>query len=399
MPLTRVPSSTPEQYRAAYRRILLSGPSHLTPLLAALRDRGHTQYDAAGLRRFVTGDGRIDVDGDIARVSPRSLQGRITDGLRNVLVGASVAVPRDALVRQWRAADPTLGSWVSDEEVEEIVEELTRAGAILPIAGLLTAQHRPALPAIPIRSTLTIRGSGQAAPLVTGARRWIRTMQDLATAVRGTTASTAFRRMRLTAHNADHHVTVDVAAVTLRDDVVLVVSAVLEVPPAGLGAFERRSWWFWEPMQANALGLPQARRLAQELPAGPSVLAVHVTREPADCADGVALALIASSLTGHMDLDIEVEQGPENVARNAARRVQSAQRRPTLELCGRCSLPLSDPASAERGYGPDCWEMLTAIERHFVARSQLVLKATPSSPWVFPLSVAEWANATGQPRR
>lgn len=389
MQLPTASPGTAQRYRSAYRDLLAAGPCSAEELFAALVADGHQEYDTRALLSLLTADRSVELGDGVVRLSPRTFAARIEAGLQGVLLRSSRSLSRGDLVTAWRGSEVQLGSWVEDTVIAQVVSHALQTGSIVELGNTLAPGDRAALPPVPDRDECDAATWRVPRPTWLHSGPWTRTLSDLEAAVHGAVEPSTFRSLRVEAGGGVVHV----ASVDLGDVVALVTSSVLPHPSAGLEGFERKGWWFWAAEEPNALGSPRSRLVSQEVPAGGPFLGVHADGRPSGCARAVVLALVAHSRGGPLTLDVTMEHGPAQVGGRSAGSIAAARGGPTLRYCLRCHRPLSDPVSADRGFGPDCWDMLTGAER---AVGRQMLAGLPPSRWAFPLSIEEWAERTAR---
>lgn len=148
----------------------------------------------------------------------------------------------------------------------------------------------------------------------------------------------------------------------------------------------------WRHLPAARLGHwnPNAGSVTPE--PGKPLLLVYTNRQRVVLSNVLVHQLQALGCTGPPSTRIEcLAIKPEEFARRAALQVDGDTERraalssyraitapggrklPVQTYCLACGQPLSDPASVERGYGPDCWERMTGDVRRVMARPMSAL--------------------------
>ena len=384
-------------YRRRYREVLSRrGPTTGAELLAELTRLGARSYDITGLRRFLDTDEMVVRTGETVSLDPVRSHGPVIEArLVHRLARSAAPMTPDALVRSWRVDDETLGNWVPSAAVLQVLEGLLSRRTVRVFDdGRVGLSRRGVLPDVEPWTDTGLPFGNRAEKFAPGVSQWSSEWGRLVASAGYSVAPANFRSMRIRA--TDHsgrtaHVTS--TTVDLGETVAIVTTAVMSLASAGIGELERRHWWFWAAGCVNPVRDVQARFYGSELIPGEPFRGVHATTSPRGAGEAAILALRAASLGSDFDLTLAFDFGPDMLAGRSAEHWARTPRGPTLAYClnPTCGLPLSDPESARRGYGRDCWANLSHPDQ--VNVTTLLLPRGPNavaSHWAYPLTVDEW---------
>jgi hypothetical protein len=347
-----------------------------------------------GLRQFLDHDDMVIRTGETVSLDPvRYCAPHIKVNLEHRLACSAAPMTVDALVREWHSDDHVLGSWVPDALVLEVLEDLLTSDVFVILAdGRVGLTRRRVLPEIKPWTDTGLPYGKTAEKFAPGVSQWRSEWKQLVASVADTVARPAFRSMRIHARDRSGRtalVTSD--AIGLGESVAMVTTSVMNLARGGIGALERRRWWFWDADSANPIRDVPGRLYASELTPGKPFRGVYATESSRGAGEATVLGLRAAQLDNEMTLTLAFDFGPDLLAGLSAYDWARTPRGPTLAYCLLCNRPLSDPESARRGFGPVCWANLSRADQVDVLRLFADRRPHPAaSRWAYPLTLDEW---------
>lgn len=378
------------KWRERYRRALLDrGPLAQDALLGLLRRDDPPVVSEAQALTCLEADPIIVASAGAVRLGlPPSTRREVERKLVEVLTDSATTLTHSELIEAWRALEPDIARWIPESDLNEVIAAAVRRRVFQDYGDAGVGVRRPArLPTI-----ATWRDTGR--PFDVSAESVDRGMtldagspDAVAGAVANLVTQREFRTLRLTPDRVDGPVLQVTAAVVELPGQIAVITAFRLEAAEELAALGEMPWWFWKAERPRPLDHPYERIVAPVVNDHQPMLAIHATTAPRGVGEAVAAALTASRVRGGALWTAEVAVQPAEYAR------MRRGRGPTLSYClnPSCGRPLSDVHSAERGYGPCCWERLTPRQVNDIES----VAGRPSPPglqshWDYALSTDEW---------
>jgi len=378
------------KWRERYRRALLDrGPLAQDVLLGLLRREDPPVVSAAQALTWLEEDPILVASAGAVRLGlPPSTRREVERQLVEVLTDSATTLTHSELMEAWRALEPDIARWVPEGDLIEVITGAVRRRALGDYGDAGVGARRPArLPAVAAWRDTGRPFDVSAESVDQGMTLSAEAPDAVAGAVAHLVGQREFRTLRLTPHRVDGPALQVTAAVVELPGQIAVVSAFRLEAAEERGALGEMPWWFWRAGVPRPLDHPYERIVAPVLYDHQPALAIHATVAPRGVGEAVAAALTASRVRGGARWTAEVAVQPAEFAR------MRRGRGPTLSYClnPSCGRPLSDPRSAERGYGPCCWARLSPREAQDI--ENVAARPSPSaleSHWDYALSTDEW---------
>lgn len=167
-------------------------------------------------------------------------------------------------------------------------------------------------------------------------------------------------------------------------------------------SFQADGWHIWLPRDVASWDEP-SKRLSQLPPAGEPIVATWRSETPLEVTRAV-LHMVYDRLgvkwPSHLELDVRRVEGKAAEQRRhelaeaegagqAGRTHRAGFVHEVGGFCRLCGLPLRDPLSLQRGYGPECWERVRDSDGLLNYRRPDI----PSRRWVGAVDATKWRQS------